>query len=94
MQIFVKLPSGKTLQIDISLDQNIKDLKNKIIDKYPAIPVDLQLLIFENKKLEDNNKLHSYGIKAESKLSLTSYKLECENYEKNISKLVNNTISR
>lgn len=84
MQIFVQLPNGKTITVDISLDQTIKDLKAKIKERYAAIPVDLQMLTFENNLCEDSNKLLSYGIKAEKKLVLSSYKLEFEKQEKTI----------
>ncbi len=69
MQIFIKTLSGKTLTLDISSNESISNIKNKIHEK-EGIPVDHQRLVFNGKQLEDTESVGSYGITSESNLHL------------------------
>ena len=70
MQIFVKLPKGRTMTLDVEKDDTIKIIKEKIIDKegYPCIHY--FILEYRHKILEDNKTPLDYNIKKEEILFL------------------------
>ena len=72
MQIFVKMPTGKTLTLEVESDETIASVKSKIQDKEGIPPVD-QTLLYGNKVLLDNRILSDYSIGKESTLFLKLY---------------------
>ena len=68
-QIFVKTLSGKTIAVNIGLQENVFNLKSKVADR-TSIPQDQQRLIFGGKQLEDSYPLTKYGICKGSTLHL------------------------
>lgn len=60
-QIFLKLPSGTSMTLDVSERMRIKDLK-EMIHKERGLPVARQRLVFAGKPLSDDAFLMDYNI--------------------------------
>ncbi len=69
MQIFVKLPSGRTITIDCEPFDSVLNIKNRVDDR-EGIKPDAQRLIYGGKQLQDDKSLADYNIKPEATLSL------------------------
>lgn len=69
VQVFVKTPTGKTITLDVELDDTIEKLKQQMMEK-EGIPPNIQNLLFNGNQLEDNQTLEHYNIKKESTLHI------------------------
>ena len=73
MQIFVKIPTGKTITLDVDPSDTLANLKAKIQDKEALAP-ETQQLIFNNQMRLDNDKsLTDYSIQPKSTLYLLAH---------------------
>ena len=69
MQIFVKMPTGKHITLEVEPTDRIEDVKAKILDKEGTLPVYYQL-IYAGKCLEDGNTLQDYSVQKDATLYL------------------------
>lgn len=69
MQIFLQTSEGKTITLNVNRSSTIKDLKDIALIR-TKIPIDLQVLEYGGKLLEDKRKLSDYKIQKESTLRL------------------------
>ncbi len=70
MQIFVKMPNGKHLTLEVEPTDRIEDVKNKVLDKEGFL-LECQQLIYAGKILEDGNTLQDYSVQKDATLQLT-----------------------
>ncbi|EAN32428.1 Ubiquitin family protein [Theileria parva strain Muguga] len=69
LNISVQTMQGKTIQLQVSQNETVLDLKNKL-EKEQTIPVDQQRLIFDGKLLENGKTISDYGIKENAVIQL------------------------
>lgn len=69
MQIFVKMPDGRHVTLEVEPTDRIEDVKAKILDKEGTLPVYYQL-IYAGKCLEDGNTLQDYSVQKDATLYL------------------------
>ena len=70
MQIFVKLPSGKTITLEVEASDLIATIKTLVKNK-EGIPKVQQRLLFMDQQLEDDHTLSDYSIQKEDTITLT-----------------------
>lgn len=69
IQVHVKTLQGNTITIDVSKEDTIASLKDKIQEKQ-GIPSDQQRLIFNGKQLEDDKTMNDYNIEDSANIHL------------------------
>ena len=67
--IYVKMPNGIRIVVDVSLEDTIADVKEKIKELI-GTPVNKQLITFGDTKLEGDNKLSDFGVEYGSTVSM------------------------
>ena len=70
MQIFVKLPSGKTITLNVEASDLIAVVKT-LIKNLEGFPKGQQRLIYTDQQLEDDHTLSDYNIQKEDTITLT-----------------------
>ena len=83
MQIFVKMPTGKHITLEVEPTDRIEDVKAKILDKDGTLPVYYQL-IYAGKCLEDGNTLQDYSVQKDATLYLYNIGLFSASADKQI----------
>ena len=69
VQIFVRGLEGKTITLDVELNDNVLGIKEKIEAKI-KVPLGFQRLVYEGKQLSDDKTLLEYNITKDSTLHL------------------------
>lgn len=83
MQIFVKMPDGRHVTLEVEPTDRIEDVKAKILDKEGTLPVYYQL-IYAGKCLEDGNTLQDYSVQKDATLYLYSIGLFSVSVDKQV----------
>ena len=68
--IYAKMPNGIRIVVDVSLEDAIADVKEKI-KEMTGMPVNKQLITFGDTKLEGDNKLSDFGVEHGSTVLIT-----------------------
>jgi ubiquitin C len=69
MQLYVKLLTGKTIQLECTPGDTIGEIKVEIQDR-EGVPPRLQRMIFAGRQLDDDQTLGAYGIEVSSTVHL------------------------
>ncbi len=86
MQIFVKIPTGKTISLEVETNDTVENVKAKIQDKENIDPKN-QVLKFNDVILENGRTLADYNIIKESTLQLTESTLGIKDIESSSTQL-------
>ncbi len=68
-RIHIKTSTGKVITLEVMLEDTVKNVKNKLLEK-EEIPVERQCFFYDGEKLRDHITLKDYNIKEESLLHL------------------------
>ena len=74
MQIFVMLPTGNKISLEVKPETSIRNVKDKIHQK-GGIPPDQQHLVFRGEALEEDRTVSHYNIPREATLHLLGKKI-------------------
>ena len=83
MQIFVKMPDGRHVTLEVEPTDRIEDVKAQILDKEGTLPVYYQL-IYAGTTLEDGNTLQDYSVQIDATLYLYNIGLFSASADKQI----------
>lgn len=83
MQIFVKMPDGRHVTLEVEPTDRIEDVKAQILDKEGTLPVYYQL-IYAGKCLEDGNTLQDYSVQKDATLYLYNIGLFAVSVDKQV----------
>lgn len=67
MQLFVKTLNGKTITLDVELEDKVENLKMDIQER-EGIPMESIILLYQNKILEDETTVREAGIVHEARV--------------------------
>lgn len=67
MEIFVKVPSGKTLSVMVERSDTVGSVMEKVRDR-EGVPLDRQRVVYARKQLEDGRTLAEYNVMEKSAL--------------------------
>ena len=68
-QLFIKIPTGKTITLDVEVSDSVENIKQKVQDK-EGIAANRQILFFAGTLLEDGRTIGDYNIVKEDSLIL------------------------
>ena len=70
VQMFVETVTGKTLTLNVRMDDTVKHVKSLIYEK-EGIPPDQQRILFGRKLLRDGRRLKEYDVQSQSTLNIS-----------------------
>ncbi|CAK73225.1 unnamed protein product (macronuclear) [Paramecium tetraurelia] len=89
MQIYVQMPNGKTILIDVQLEKTkVNDVKQKVMEKSGLRLEDI-VLVFKEEILKNDFLLKQYGIDKEAKLEAETAETLTKNYKQKLDALEN-----
>lgn len=86
MEIQVKAPDGRVIDLPVTPDDTIKDIKKRVKENL-GIPVEYQRPSFNNDPLDDNSTLKEIGIRHRDTIDLDPMEIKVKSFDKRIAKL-------
>ena len=68
-QIFIRTVDNRTITVEVSDDETVTSLKQKLQDK-EGIPANQQRLVFGGKQMQDGRSLSDYAVTKEATIYL------------------------